>query len=339
MQTVLVTGASGFIGSHLVSELLQRGNHVRCLVRPSSQVAHLRDLPVELVQGSLDSPDSYRQAIDGCDAVINAAGLTCARSQKQLFEVNGRACAGLARACRAASNPPRLLHISSLAAAGPPPQGKNVRDEADLPEPISVYGSSKREGEIELQKLAGDLPITVVRPGVVFGPRNAQTAAMFRSIYRLRLHFVVGFRTPPLALIHVDDLVRLIIDAAMRGETLQPSADPEYSPQGIYFACDDAEFPNYWQLGQRIARSMQRPVFVWPLWRWTSRLVALSAQTALGLRGKVSTLNVDKIREASARSWACSSEKARQQFGFQVAKPLDVRLQETSTWYRENRWL
>ena len=202
-----------------------------------------------------------------------------------------------------------------------------------------MYGNSKREGEVELQKQAGDLPITIVRPGIVFGPRDVQTAVMFRSIYRLRLHMVVGFRTPPLALIHVDDLVRLIIDAATRGETLQPLADGEYSPQGIYFACDDTEFPNYWQLGQRIAKSMQRPVFVWPLWRWTGRLVAFSAQTALGLRGKASTLNVDKIREASAHSWACSGEKARQQFGFQVAKPLDVRLQETSTWYRENRWL
>jgi len=147
---------------------------------------------------------------------------------------------------------------------------------------------------------------------------------------------VVGFRTPPLSLIHVDDLARFILLAAERGETL--CAD-QASTRGIYFACDDSEFPNYWEFGQRIARSLDQRVVVWPLWRWVARCIGFSAQTVSKIRGTRSLLTVDKVREASARSWASSGEKARQQLGFAPDKSLDEHLRETSRWYVENGWV
>jgi nucleoside-diphosphate-sugar epimerase len=159
---------------------------------------------------------------------------------------------------------------------------------------------------------------------------------MARPIRRWRVHPVVGFRTPPLSVIHVDDLVQLILLAVERGETLR--SDPA-SSAGYYFACDDSEFPTYWEFGQRIAKSLDQRVFVWPLWRWVSRCAGYSVQTISRLRRQPSLLSVDKVREASVRSWASSCQKSRQQFGFSPSKSLDEHLRETFQWYIANGWL
>jgi nucleoside-diphosphate-sugar epimerase len=339
MQTVFVTGASGFIGGHLVSELTRRGAHVKCLVRSMSGVDQFPVENVELVRGSLEAPDTYQDAIEACDTVFHVAGLIAAILKDQLFEVNGLGCGVLAKACASVSNPPRLVYVSSVSAAGPPLADKDIREEADAPTPISNYGRSKRFGELELQKQAGRLPITVVRPGIVYGPGDRTAATIFRSIYRSHLHMVIGFRTPPLALIYVGDLVQLVLRAAERGETLLDHPDGDFSPQGYYFACDDSEFPNYWEFGQRIAKSMDRRVFVWPLWRWVGFSLSGAFQTLSRLQGRPTLVNTDKIQEAMARSWACTSEKARKQLGFSPSEPLDVRLKQTAQWYDEHGWL
>lgn len=339
MQNVFVTGASGFIGGHVVKELTRRGVHVKCLVRASSNVAALTSDKLELVQGSIEAPESYRDAIQGCDTVIHLAGLTSAISKDALSRINGDASGALADVCRAVPSPARLVYVSSLAAAGPPPMGEDVRYESHQPAPISDYGRSKRLGETEMQKYAAEVPITVVRPGIVYGPGDRNVAAMFRPIRRWRVHVVIGFRTPPLSLIYVEDLVRLILDASTKGETLQPLPDGEHSPQGYYFACDDSEFPDYKELGQRIAKAIDRKVVVWPLWRWVGSTVGFGVQTGFRLCGRSSVVNVDKVREATARSWACSGDKARQQLGFSPPQSLDERLKETGQWFVENKWI
>ena len=321
MQTVFVTGATGFIGRHLVRELVRRGMRCKCLARLTSTVDSLPTDGVEFVEGTIEEPDSYRAALEGCDVVINVAGKVNALDKSQLFQFNGEACALLADACLAARQPPRLVHISSVAAAGPPPRGKSVRTESDPPQPISLYGRSKLQGEIVLTERASKLPITIIRPGVVYGPGDRKLAETIRVIYRWRLHPVVGFRTPPLSLIHVDDLAQLILLTVERGKTL--CSDPA-SPDGYYFACDDSEFPTYWEFGQRIARSLDQRVFVWPLWRWVSTCIGFSAQTISKLRQQPSLLTVDKVREASVRSfvghfqpesptaaWLCTRQVAR----------------------------
>jgi nucleoside-diphosphate-sugar epimerase len=339
MRTVFVTGATGFIGSHLVRELLRRGDQVKCLVRPTANVERLQHAQIELVIGTLDDSATYRESLAGCDTVLHVAGLISAIRKGELRDVNTDGTRDLARICSEARQPPRFVYVSSIAAAGPPLVGKEVRDESDALTPISDYGRSKRLAEAELQKLAAELPVTVIRPGIVYGPGDDKTVIMFRSIHRLRLHLVIGFRTPPLALIHVEDLVRLILDAAERGETLEAHAEGEYSSQGYYNACDDAEFPTYWQFGKRIGKSMQCRVFVWPVWRWVGRTVGFVGETANRMRGRSCLLNVDKVREATVRSWANSAEKARQQLGFEASKSLDDRLAETAESFKRDEWL
>jgi nucleoside-diphosphate-sugar epimerase len=339
LSTVFVTGASGFIGSHVVKALRDREVRLKCLVRPTSDVHRLQATGVELVRGDLLEPESYRHAIPGCDAVIHSAGLIHSITFKRMIRTNATATGHLADACASVDNPPRLVGISSLAAAGPPPDGSEACSESDLPSPVSDYGRSKRQSEMELQKRASRIPITVIRPGIVYGPRDHGMAEIAKPIYRRRVHPVVGLRQPALSFIFIEDLVRLIIEAVERAETLDPAVVDGYSSQGIYFACDDSEHPDYRELGRRIAKLLDRRVVIVPLLFGVGFGVSAVVQAANRLRGRSSLLNVDKVREGGAHSWACSSEKAQQQLGLAPESPLDVRLKETLDWYVREGWI
>lgn len=322
----------------MVTELLNRGAEVKCLARAGSRTDHLRRDGVELVEGSLSEADVLRDAVASCDAVIHLAGLVAAHRREQLFEVNSQGCRLLGEACAAAGTPPRLVYVSSVAAGGPPPAGKLLRDETDEPQPVSNYGRSKLQGEVELQKMAGEVPITVVRPGVVFGPGDRAGLKMFRAIRRSRTHVVVGRHSPPLSVIYVNDAVGLILEAASRGETLA-AADNGDGSRGCYYACDDSLHPSYKEFGQRIAAAMDVRVLICPVFRWAGFAIGAVSQTAAYLRGRPSILNVDKIRESLAHSWACASTKARRELDFTTSDSLDDQLRRTAQWYREHGWL
>jgi nucleoside-diphosphate-sugar epimerase len=334
MRTALVTGATGFIGRHIVAGLLDRGVAVRALVRSPAKAGHLAPDRVERVAGSLADIDAWRAAIGGCDAVFHCAGLVAARRRADLTAVNAAAVGRLADACAAVETPPALVHLSSLAAAGPAARD-GIRDEADPVGPVSAYGASKLAGDGELAARAGRLPVTIVRPGIVFGPDDANVTAMFQSIQWTRLHAMMGFRSPRLSLIHVADLVSLVLDAATRGTRL-PAAGDACDGGGIYHACDDREFPTHAALGRRMARALGTFAIVLPLPLTVAVPTAFAIETFWNLRGHASIVSPDKIREAVAPSWAASAARARRDLGFAPAASLDERLGETVRWLREN---
>ncbi len=334
MRTALVTGATGFIGRHVVAGLLDRGVAVRAVVRSPGKAGHLAHDGVERVVGSLAEIDGWQQSIPGCDAVFHCAGLVAARRRADLTAVNGDAVGRLADACAAVESPPVFVHLSSLAAAGPAPRD-GIRDEADASRPVSAYGRSKLAGDGELAVRASRLPVTIVRPGVVFGPHDANVAAMFQSIQWTRLHAMMGFRSPRLSLVHVADLVSLVLGAATRGTRL-PARDHAPAGAGIYHACDDREFPTHAELGRRMARALGTFAIVLPLPLTVAVPTAFMIEAFWNLRGQPSIVSPDKIREAVAPSWAASAARARRDLGFAPAASIDERLAETAGWLREN---
>lgn len=336
MRTAFVTGGTGFIGRHLVDALLDRGVEVRCLVRSPDRAAHLRRDGVHQVAGSLTSVAAWRDQLAGCDAVFNVGGLVAACRRDDLFTVNGHAAGDLADACADVESPPTLVHVSSLAAAGPPPTGKAIRDEADPFAPVSDYGSSKLIGDGELRRRSSRLPITSIQPGIVFGPHDVQVLTLYKMIHAARLHLPMGFRPVPVSLIHVADLVALALAAADRGERMRPADGDGHASSGIYHACDDREHPSYGEFGRRIAGAIDRWVFVLPVATPVAWPIVSISSACSRLAGKPSLVSPDKLREATARTWAASAAKARSHLGFTPAASIDDRLRETGDWFRAN---
>lgn len=339
MRTVFVTGATGFIGRHLVDALVGRGCEVRCLVRSPARAGHLRRDGVRLVAGSLADVDPWRAELDGCDVVFNVGGLVAACRRDDLFKINGHAAGRLADACAAVESPPTLVHVSSLAAAGPASRRKPVRDEADPFAPVSDYGASKLLGDGELRRRADRVPITSIQPGIVFGPHDAQVLTLYQMIDAARLHLPIGLRPVPLSLIHVTELVALILAAAERGERMTTSSGNGHASSGVYHACDDREHPSYGEFGRRIGHAIGRRAFVLPVSTSLALPIVTVAAACSKLLGKPSLVSPDKLREATARSWAASAAKARRDLGFAPAASIDDRLRETGDWFRKNRLL
>ncbi len=339
---VLITGASGFIGRHLAARYLGEDLRVGLLVRRPSAVEDLRDLGATVVGTSLFDTQALMESVRGCRTVIHLAAMTSALSRNDLFAVNGQGTRNLAQACRAQSRPPHLIYVSSVAAAGPCAAG-SVRTEIDAPAPVSNYGRSKLAGELAVAEIADEVPTTIVRPGIVFGPGNREMLPMFQAIKYLRFHPVVGWRGPQLSMSYIDDTVESITQAAEYGTRLpreqMPAEKRLTSGRGVYFACCP-EYPDYAELGKIIRVHLKRP------WAPVVPLVGPAPWIAAGInqiiaycRRRPDAFNIDKVREATASSWACSCERIEAEFGLHPSRSLADAIQETVAWYKHQRWL
>jgi len=337
-KKILVTGANGFIGSHVVDQLLARGDAVRCLVRATSARTWLADRDVELTEGDLAQPDTLASAVADCDCVIHLAGRTRALSYNEFVQANSIGVRNMVRAAAAQTTPPVVVMVSSLAAAGPAENG-HPRVESDEPRPVSNYGRSKLAGEREAQALAGQVPISIVRPPIVIGPRDRATLNLFRPIKRFRVHVVPGFRQRRFSLIHTADLADALLRVADRGARLPAIATADNVGQGIYYAAAD-EQPTYRELGRLLGCALDRPYAVRlhlpePV-VWT---VGGISDLAGRLVRRPAALSIDKVREALAGDWICSDNRLRRDLAFAPAKTLPEWIQETVRWYREAGWL
>ena len=330
---MLVTGASGFIGRHLVRRLIERGDRVLCLVRATSRIDELRSAGAQLVTGDVTDWISIGRALALSQAriVFHLAGLLKALRTDDFLRVNAGGVESVAAACADRTNKPVLVVVSSLAAAGPCAVGR-PRVESDAPTPVSAYGCSKLAGEQATAKYAGVVPISIVRPPIVFGPGDRGMLEMFRPIARWGIHAVPGRGERHFSLIHVADLVEGLLLAAEKGERLHPNGLPG---QGVYFMAAD-DYPTYAELGQAMAIALgKKRATVVHLSGPLVRLVGLCGDAMTWIRQRPAWVSSDKMTEALAGSWMCSSAKARTQLGWSPAAALVKRLYETAQWYRK----
>ncbi len=337
MSLVVVTGGTGFVGLHLVEELVRRGERVRCLVRPGAAVHALYSLGVEISPVEFSDQPALQSALGGAKTVYHVAGLIRAFRPGDFYEVNERGTASVAQACAAQAIRPRLVVVSSVAAVGPGPRGQ-VRTEADPPTPVSHYGRSKLAGEKAAAKFAGSVPIVVVRPGIVFGPRDLGFVQVLRSLRQFRCHLSPGFFPPALSCIYVKDLVDLLLRAAEDGNTL-PAVENGQPGKGRYFAAAP-EYPTYVDLGRMMRPMLGRPYApIIPVPAPIAYAVGGINELLGRMRGRAEELSIDKIRDALATSWACSGQAAQRDLGFAPPKSIAERMQETVDWFFANKWI
>ncbi|MBN2399932.1 MAG: SDR family NAD(P)-dependent oxidoreductase [Candidatus Aminicenantes bacterium] len=209
----LVTGASGFIGSHLAATLAAAGHEVACLVRSGSRRDFLSTLPVRLVEGDCRDRRSLQAAVTGVDYIFHLAGVISAPDRQTYFDINSTGTKNLVEACLA-WNPAlkRLVHVSSIAATGPSPRGVTLT-ESDECRPVSDYGRSKLEAELEVRAAGKRLPWVIIRSSNVIGPRQKE---LEESIRLLRWHIkpLIGRKDSRTSVIGIWDLVRMLIQAA-----------------------------------------------------------------------------------------------------------------------------
>jgi nucleoside-diphosphate-sugar epimerase len=231
-----------------------------------------------------------------------------------------------------------LVVVSSIAAAGPTRRGSVKPDDA-IPNPVSHYGRSKRAGELAAARLADRVPTTVVRPGIVFGPGDKDLLPMFRSVRRWHVHAIAGLSSPPLSLIHVTDLVELLERAAQQGQRLSVAEQDGSCRQGYYFACRP-EYPDYLEFGRLLHAAVGNRFTAYLHFPPPIPWLCGGVGEAFGrLRGRACSLNVDKIREATADSWACSCAAAQRDLSYVPRQSLGEQLRLTAQWYRQQGWL
>lgn len=331
----LVTGATGFIGSIMAERLIERARQanqradsgVYCLVRRTSSLAWLKDLPVELVHGDLFADTALTAALPEITHVFHLAGLTKARTAEEYFRANGEATRHLLELCRRhAKKLERFVYVSSQAAAGPSPDG-HLLTEDETPKPISIYGRSKLAGEEACWEFRNELPVTIIRPPVVYGPRERDVYQYFKQV-KMGIRLRLGWRERRVSLIHVNDLVNGILLASEHQRAIGET----------YFLTNPRAY-DWHELGQKMTAVMQRKTIGITIPEWVVPALAALAELGAKMSGKPALLNFDKVKEMRQHYWVCSGEKAKQHFGFVPVLSVEEGLQNTWRWYRENGWL
>ncbi|MEI7894636.1 MAG: NAD(P)-dependent oxidoreductase [Myxococcales bacterium] len=325
---VLVTGGSGFLGSHVVEQLAKAGHTVRALVRRSSNRTFLSTLAgVEFAEGSVEDAASLVSAMRGVDGVVHAAGLVKARNRDEFFATNVTGTTNLLDATkREAPGLRRFVFVSSLGAVGPSADGGPV--DPGQAKPVTHYGRSKLEAERAVVAERDRLPVTVIRPPLIYGPRDTETLQFFQWVAR-GVRLVYGDGSNTLSLVYGADAASACVRAL--------EADV---PSGSAYFVDDGEVYPWRDVMIGMEEALGKRTFV----RFGIPLGVVKAYAALSeAYGKVANKAVmvtrDKFNELSQRHWVCSSLDTREALGWSPKVKLAEGLSSTASWYRQERWL
>ena len=324
---ILVTGAGGFIGRHLARQLAVAGADVVALMRSTSNRGDLERHGVVFSDGDLRDPESLVRAAADVDVVFHLAGLTRARRRAEFMDVNGEGTARLARAAAESGRLRRFVYVSSLAAAGPNPDGVVALDESMVARPASDYGASKLAGETRLRETLGDDDWTIVRPPIVYGPGERDLLNVFRLVKR-GFSPLAGRHPKSYSFVYVDDLVeatlRLASHAAAAGEVFFTAEPAPHTDLELHRAIEAG-------VGRK-ARAPRLPLFV-------PKLLAAAGAVGMRFTGRVPLVNRDRVRELAADRIVCSSDKLRERIGYTCPTALDDGIVQTARWYFTQGWI
>ena len=329
---ILITGASGFIGSFIVEEALNRGFETWAAVRRSSSLDFLHDERIHLIELNLSSKEQLVEQLrgKGFDYVVHAAGVTKCLNKADFRRINTEGTKNLVEALLEVKMPlKRLVYLSSLSVFGAIKEKMPYDEirEDDTPQPNTEYGRSKLAAEQYLASLDSRLPYVILRPTGVYGPREKDYFMMAKSI-KQHIDFAVGFQRQDITFVYVTDVVQAVFLALEKGKT------------GRKYFLSDGEVYQSTTFSDLIHKELGSP---WWLRitapTWVLRILTFFGEYAGRISGKVTVLNKDKYNILKQRNWRCDITPARKELGYEPKVKLKDGVRTTITWYKENGWL
>ncbi len=330
MKNILLTGATGFIGSHLVEQLAKKDMRILALVRKKSDTRVLKKLNIELFEAALDDENQLIQVFDRLsnqniqlDFVVHCAAITKGRNLEEFMHINREGTERLVSLIKKHQHPlQKFIFLSSLAASGPTllNESISIKDKS----PITDYGRSKLAAELSLEQ--SGLPYLIFRPTAVYGPGEKDIFSVFKIISQ-GLNPLIGKHEQQLTFIYVKDLVSLIIQGLHSQVT-----------DKTFFASDGKVYSKQ-ALGNFIRQSLRKKALTIKIPLWLVRIIAYGSQTVYSFRNRLSPLNLEKFKELKAQSWVCEVEPTFRAFDFQPEYDLQKGVKETSDWYVEEGWI
>ena len=324
---VLLTGASGFVGSHILDELRETGLDVSILLRRTSDTRFVRrhvNEGVTVHYGTLDDTDALRSAMEGIEAVVHCAGKTKALDEREYDDVNKAGTQNIVRATIHAGTLRHFVYVSSLAVSGPATPAHPAR-ETDPPNPITVYGKSKLAGEESVTSEC-PAPWTILRPAAVYGPRDREFLPLFR-IARRGLVPLLGGGRQVLSLVYGRDVAAAVSRCLGReeafGRIYHVAAEPP---------CAAAEF------AQTLARAMGTRAHTVSVPGPVLYVACIGQEWMARWRRRPHMLNRQKLAELRAPGWVCATDRIREDLGFAAPTPLADGVTRAADWYRKQGW-
>lgn len=323
----VVTGASGFVGSHLVDKLLAEGHQVKCILRKSSSKRWLENKPVEIIDTGLFDKDALKKVLKDANYLFHIAGVVKAKNEEDYFKGNVETTQNLLDTlCEVNPKLKRVVIVSSQTACGPSLEGKAVT-EVSKEHPITTYGRSKYAQEQLAKKYMDKLPITIIRPPAIYGERDTEIYLFFKT-YKQGLMGLIGFDKKQVSIIHVEDLVNGIYLAA----TSQRSA-------GQTYFIGSEKYYNWEEIGEVCYKAFGKKAFTIKIPHTIVYTVAGVAQFFALFSSKAATFNLEKARDFVQQAWTCDVTKAVKDLGYRQNISLEDGMKRTIDWYKEMKWL
>ncbi len=326
-ERVLITGASGFVGYHLIEEAIKNNLQVYAAVRKSSKVDHLKDFDIQYTYPDFDNPKALKEELiaNQYTYIIHAAGVTTARSQAEYNHINATYTHNLASAVvESGIKLKRFVLIGSLAAIGPLNNLQDIITDDTPPRPVTAYGKSKLLAEEGLKDFPS-LNYIILRPTGVYGPRDTGIFIFFKQLVK-GIEPYIGYIKQKFSFIYVTDLANAAIKAL-------------YSEGKNAYNLSDGQYYDRYELGNITRHALNLKTIKIHLPVNFVKLIAKISEKYSYLRNKAAILNVEKLNELMAVNWACDIEQAKTDLGFSPKYNLRDGVTETLKWYKSNRWL
>lgn len=326
-EKVLITGASGFLGFHLINAAIQNDLDVFAAVRGNSNIKHLQDLPVQFVQLDFTNIKRLDDIFDEhqFDYVIHAAGTTKANSQQEYHLVNDQYTQNLAQAAaKKKDQVKRFVFISSLAATGPIKSNEGKIKEDQCPNPVTAYGKSKLAAERNLEKV--DIPTTILRPTAIYGPRE-KDIFIVNQYLKQGFEPYIGKAPQQLSFVYGKDVADLAVKVLTNKNA-----------NGIYNITDGKEYSRYDYAGI-VKKILGKKTFKLHLPVAVVKMLLFAVEKINRSMNKVPAVSNEKLNELMAENWICDISKAITELDFKPVYDLEKGLEESIAWYQQNKWL